>query len=85
MGTEVQALLPPDKSPKLNGKGVKRVQQIIGSILYYARAVDMTVLKALSLIAVEQTNAAEKNNGKMHTIIGLPLAQCKCKSSLHYI
>ncbi len=32
----------------------------MGSILYYARAVDMTVLIALSSIAVEQTKAMEK-------------------------
>jgi hypothetical protein len=57
---EAQAPLPPDKLPKLNGKGIKSIQQIIGSILYYARAVNMTVLRALSLIAVEQTNATEK-------------------------
>jgi hypothetical protein len=35
-GTEAQAPLPPDTSPKLDGKGIKRVQQIVGSILYYA-------------------------------------------------
>ena len=59
-GTEAQAPLPPDSSPKLDAKGIKRVQQIVGSILYYARAVDMTVLMALSSIAVEQTTATEK-------------------------
>ncbi len=32
----------------------------MGSILYYARAVDMTVLMALSSIAVEQTRAMEQ-------------------------
>ena len=59
-GTEAQAPLPPDSSPKLDKKGIKRVQQIVGSILYYACAVDMTVLMALSSIAVEQTCATEK-------------------------
>jgi hypothetical protein len=46
--------------PKLDAKGIKRVQKIVGSILYYARAVDMTVLIALSSIAVKQTKAMEK-------------------------
>jgi hypothetical protein len=32
----------------------------VGSILYYARAIDMTILMALSSIAVEQTRATEK-------------------------
>ena len=39
----------------------KRIQQIVGSILYlhYARAVDLTVLMALSTIAGEQAKATE--------------------------
>ena len=45
-------------------KGIKRVQQIVGSILYYARAVDMMVLMALSAIAVEQTKAMTRKLGK---------------------
>jgi hypothetical protein len=36
------------------------VQKIVGSILYYARAVDMTVLIALSSITVEQTKVMER-------------------------
>ncbi len=52
--------LPTDDTPKLDEKGIKRVQQIIGSILYYARAVNMTVLMALSTIAVDQTKATEQ-------------------------
>ena len=50
-GSEAQAPLPPDDSPLLDKAGIKKVQQIVGSILYYARAVDMTVLMALSTIA----------------------------------
>jgi hypothetical protein len=60
IGTEAQAALPPDNTPKLDAKGIKRVRQIVGSILYYARAVDMTVLMALSTIAVDQTKATER-------------------------
>ncbi len=59
-GTEAQTPLPPDSTPKLDAKGIKRVQKIVGSILYYARAVDMTVSMALSSIAVEQTKATVK-------------------------
>ncbi len=33
IGTEAQAPLPPDTLPKLDGKRIKRVQQIVGSIL----------------------------------------------------
>jgi hypothetical protein len=59
-GSEAQRPLPANTSPLLNKKGIKRVQQIVGSILYYARAVDMTCLMALSSIAIEQTKATER-------------------------
>jgi hypothetical protein len=58
-GTEAQAPLPANTTPKLDAKGIKQAQQIVRSILYYARVVDMTILMALSSIAVEQTKATE--------------------------
>jgi hypothetical protein len=63
-GTEAQAPLPPDWTPKLDAKGIKRVQKIVGSILYYARAVNMTVLMALSSIVAEQTKGTEKTTAR---------------------
>jgi CO dehydrogenase/acetyl-CoA synthase delta subunit len=54
-GAEAQALLPIDISPKLSDEEIKEIQRIVESILYYARAVDITVLMALSSIASEQT------------------------------
>jgi hypothetical protein len=63
-GEDVQTLLAIDSSPLLDKKGLKRVQNIVGSILYYARAVDMTMLMALSAIAVEQTKAMSKTMGR---------------------
>jgi hypothetical protein len=59
-GTEAQAPLPNNSTPKLDENGIKRVQKIVESILYYARVVDMTVLIALSSIAVKKTKATEK-------------------------
>jgi hypothetical protein len=60
IGSEAQAPLPPDESPKLDEKGIKRIQQIVGSILYYARAVDMTCLAALVTIAINKKKATKK-------------------------
>jgi hypothetical protein len=34
IGSEAQSPLPPNSTPKLDKKGIKRIQQIIGSILY---------------------------------------------------
>jgi hypothetical protein len=61
---DAQTPLAVNSSPLLDEKGLKRVQKIVGSILCYARAVDMTVLMALSAIAVEQTKAMAKTMGR---------------------
>ncbi len=54
-GAKTQALLPIDISPELLPDGVKQIQCIVGSILYYAPAMDITVLIALSSITIKQT------------------------------
>ena len=36
-GVTAQAPAPPDDTPKLNNAGVKRVQKIVGSILYHGK------------------------------------------------
>jgi hypothetical protein len=53
-GIEAHQPLPGDTSPVIDDKKKKIIRQIVGSILYYARAVDMTVLMALSTIAISQ-------------------------------
>ena len=59
-GSKAQTSLPTNESPKLDAKDIKRIQQIVGSILYYARAVDMTVLAALSTITINQMKATQQ-------------------------
>lgn len=54
-GVKAQAPLPVDISRKLSPEEIKEIQHVVGSILYYARAEDITVLMALSSIAIEQT------------------------------
>ena len=52
-GAKAQAPLPTDDTKPLDKKRVLKIQQIVGSILYYAEAVDMTVLIVISwLISV---------------------------------
>ena len=60
LGKAAQDLPPADESPPLDEKGKKRVQQVVGSFLYYGRAVDLTILMALSEIAGQQANPTEK-------------------------
>jgi hypothetical protein len=58
-GSEAQSPLPIDTTWPLRDKEIKAVQKIVGNILYYARAVDMTMLLALSTIASKQTKGTE--------------------------
>eukprot|EP00956_Cyclotella_meneghiniana_P014140 scaffold21040_cov41-Cyclotella_meneghiniana.AAC.5 len=59
-GKDAQDPLPTDDSKKLDLKGIRRVQQIVGSLLFYARAIDNIILPALSTIASSQANATEQ-------------------------
>ncbi len=81
--TEAQAPLPHNLTPKLDAKGIKRVQKIVGSILYYARAVDMTVLMALSSIAVKQTKATEKTMARCTQLLNYLLGHADAKVRFH--
>jgi hypothetical protein len=56
-GKDNQAPNPTDDSPLLDDAGKKRIQQVVGSILYYAQAVDPTM--ALSNIATQQSTPTE--------------------------
>jgi hypothetical protein len=49
-----------DNSPPLTATQCTEIQKITGSVLYYSRAVDPTVLMALNYIATEQTAATKK-------------------------
>ena len=49
-----------DESPKLPPDGVLQVQQVVGSLLYYALAVDCTLLVASGDLAAVQTQSTEK-------------------------
>jgi hypothetical protein len=48
------------ETPPLTAQQCLTIQKVTGSVLYYARAVDPTVLMPLNDIATEQTKANEK-------------------------
>ena len=56
-GSKAQLEPEDDTSPRLPDEGIKRMQGIIGSLLYYARAVDNKLLTTLSSIGAQQANA----------------------------
>ena len=59
-GQAIQFDKEEDASPKLSPARVKRVQEIVGVLKYYARAVDCTLETAINIIGSRQANATEE-------------------------
>ena len=53
-GIGVQDPIPKYESPKTTEEEIKHVQGVVGSILFYTRAVDVTFLVALNTITTKQ-------------------------------
>ena len=53
-GSKVQCATEPDESPPLDKDEIKRLKEIIGVFLFYARAVDNTMLVALGTLGAAQ-------------------------------
>jgi hypothetical protein len=54
-GTKTQYVPAPDISVPLDAADIKCVQEILGTFLYYARAVDYTMLAAIGTLATQQS------------------------------
>ena len=57
------------ESPPLSKEDTKYVQAVSGTLLYYGRAVDPTILPALSSIATEQAKPTEKTKEKVKQLL----------------
>jgi hypothetical protein len=58
-----------DETPPLTAQQCLTIQKVTGSVLYYARAVDPTVLMPLNDIATEQTKATEKTQAATNQLL----------------
>ncbi len=56
-------------SPPLNNEETKYVQAVAGTLKYYARAVDFTILPALSSLATEQAKPMQKTIEKVKQLL----------------
>lgn len=61
-GATIQYTENPETSQPLDKDGIKTIREIVGTLLYYARAIDNTMLMALNDIAAAQAN------GTQHTL-----------------
>ena len=55
---------PHDNAAKLTPQAIKHLQKIVGTFLFYSRAIDPTMLMALSIIATEQTQGTQTTKEK---------------------
>jgi hypothetical protein len=60
IGKQSQKPTPEDSSEPLEQQDITRVQKIVGGCLYYARAVDATIVQAINAVSSEQANPTQK-------------------------
>ena len=68
-GAKEQLSFEDDTSPPLDSQGTKRVQGIVGALLYYARAVENKLLVGLSAIGSQQASATQRTNEAIDQIL----------------
>jgi hypothetical protein len=61
-GAKIQYVEYQDESSLLNKEDTKHVQAVMGTLLYYARAVNSTILTALSSLATEPNAKSNREN-----------------------
>jgi hypothetical protein len=64
-GSRQQYAKTLDTAPVVDAKTTTRIQQVLGTLLYYARAVDCSMLVAIGTLATQQAHATE------HTVAAL--------------
>ena len=60
---------PTDTSQPLNDKGIKRVQCIVGALLYVGRSVNNKLLVYLSTIGAQQAAATEETAAAIEELL----------------
>ena len=68
-GAKDQLTYEDDKSPPLDNQGKKRIQGIVGALLYYGRAVEKKLLVGLSSIGSQQSVATENTKEAINQLL----------------
>ena len=84
-GAKARRAESDDATPTLDASAKKRVQEIIGAFLLYARAVDNAMLKALGALPPRQASPAEAAAGSVAQLLNCasthPSAELHCVAS----
>ena len=68
-GAKVQSPVPSDTTALLSEAQIKRIQDIVGSFIWYGRACDPTLTAALSAIGSRQNKATESVQKAAHQLL----------------
>ena len=68
-GSKFQHAHEEDTSTPLDHSGIRRVQQIVGALLWVGRAVNNKLHVALSAIGSQQASATESKNDAIHQLL----------------
>jgi hypothetical protein len=58
-GSKVQLTPSADTTPALDTTAIKRIQQVVGTLVYYTRAVDSTMFDALGTLAAAKSQGTK--------------------------
>jgi len=68
-GSTIQTPVQDPQGVPVTAEQKRKIQSIIGSLLYYARAVDPTLLPAINTIAMQQSIATEETMQAAHKLL----------------
>jgi hypothetical protein len=80
-GTKTQ-YATKDETPPLTAQQCLTIRKVTGSVLYYARAVDPTVLMPLNDIATERTKATEKTQAATNQMLDYLATHPQCHNTI---
>jgi hypothetical protein len=82
-GAKTQFVEPEVQSAPLNKEGQKYVQAVVGTLLYYSRAVDPTMLVALNAIATQQASPTERTMDRVRQLMDYASSQEEAVLTYH--
>jgi hypothetical protein len=68
-GAKKQCVTETTTSPALSDKEINKLQQLTGTLLYYARAIDPTLVMTINVSASEQSTATQVTSEKVITLL----------------
>jgi hypothetical protein len=82
-GAKTQFVNEITTSPALSEKDVNKLQQLTGTLLYYARAFDPTLIMPIKILASEQSNATEVTADKVIKLLNYCNTHLETKIRYH--